>query len=133
MSDRQLGLRFDGRRQADADWRRVLDAIRDVVDYVGAKEVAFDLDLQPSALSNALAERDRHPRADWIPYLIRRAPSLELARALVAPGGLDVVEPPPMTPEQELARLKETLSEVLAPELRAAIYSRAQRRNVEGK
>jgi hypothetical protein len=125
---RQLELRPVAFAQSDVDWRRLLGEMRAVVDYVSLKQASFDLDVAPSVLANSLAERERYPRAEWIPYLVRKAPSLDLARALVEPAGLAVLEPPPISPEEELARLKETLNETLGPELRAAIYQRAGRR-----
>lgn len=107
-------------------WRRVRDEMGRVVQYVGLKQAAFDLDLSPSQLAHALAERDgRRPRAEWIPYLVHKAPDLELAKALVAPGRLEVERAPEMTPEEQLQRFEGALAETVCPEVRAIVYRRA--------
>lgn len=124
----QLPLRYDGVTTAGAWWRHLLGEMERVVSFVTLKQASFDLDLKPSQLAHALAERDnRHPRAEWIPYLVHRAPDLELARALVAPAGLVVERAPEMTAEEKLARLETTIGEHLGPELRAALFERAYR------
>jgi hypothetical protein len=125
----QLPLRYDGVTTAGAWWRHLLGEMERVVSFVTLKQAAFDLDLKPSALAHSLAERDnRHPRAEWIPYLVHRAPDLELARALVAPAGLVVDRAPEMTPAEELASLHQVLAEQLGPDIRAALVARARRR-----
>jgi hypothetical protein len=126
MSPAQLALDYvagDGHRP---HWQHLRRLLREVVDFVGCKEVAYDLDVSPSALLHALDERERHHvRAEWIPYLIRRAPNDSVLEFLASLRGLELVPRKELTPEEELARLKEELAKSLGPELVRGIYTRA--------
>lgn len=125
----ERALEYDREMGAGVWWRDVLAEMQRVVSFVSLKQASFDLDLKPSQLAHALAERDnRHPRAEWIPYLIHRAPDMELARALVAPAGLVVERAPELTPAEELKALHQVLAEQLGPEIRSALVARARRR-----
>lgn len=87
----QLGLRYDSRYLAGEQWGRVLDAFAGVVREVGLKTAAYELDVQPSVLAHAIAERERHyVRAEWLVWAVAKARTPDLAEALVAPGGLTV-------------------------------------------
>lgn len=91
-------------------------AIRDAVDEVGHKEVAFIMDIEGSSLSNLINCRDlgngkhQQPPARLLLLLGKRQKSQRLARMLAKEWGfappLRAVE---LSPEEELRRLKETL------------------------
>lgn len=108
-----------------ATLRRLL---REVVDSIGPKEVAYDLDIAPSSLQHALEGRERHyVRIDWLPYLVRRAKTDEAVEFLAALRGLDVVERPTQTPEQELRALREAVKDSLGADLANAVLAKAKR------
>jgi hypothetical protein len=122
----QLDLRVSHSTLANVLRRRV----RDVVDYVGVKEFAFHVDASPSRLSNGIDERDRHrPLMSWLPTAVILAPDDGVVEEIASWRGLTVAAEKPRSPEQELADLKETLSEMLAPEMRAVVLQRAKRRS----
>lgn len=125
----QLALRYDGQAQAEVDWTRLRDLLREVVDFVGVKQVAFDLDIAPSSLVQALNGHDRHHvRLAWLPYLVRKAPNAAVLEFLAELRGLEVQPAKPLTPEEELAALKEALDESLGPELRTAVLAKARKK-----
>lgn len=121
----QLELRPDWRSLWEP--RRLL--LRAMVYAIGVKQVAFDLDVAPSALLNAVEERERNFPARWEDYLLLHAPREqvdEYLRALARPVGMDIVEAtPPMSAEDELAALKAALTEELGSGARAAVMQRA--------
>ena len=90
----------------DPATRRIrLEAGR-VVAYVGHKQAADEMGVPESNLSHMLAGRgQRYLRVDWVPFLLRAAPDLELARALVEPAGLVVEKAPQVTVEESLLGL----------------------------
>lgn len=53
----QLSLTYRPAHLGGEAWQRQLAVLRSVVDHLGRKEVAFELDVGGSALSDALAER----------------------------------------------------------------------------
>lgn len=55
----QLGLAYPAAYVGREAWQRQLDAIRAAVRHLTAKEVAHELDVGPTNLSDALNERDR--------------------------------------------------------------------------
>jgi hypothetical protein len=91
---------------------------------VGLKQVAFDIDINPSALNHAIAERDRHYlRGEWLLYFVAKAPDSTLADLLVRPGNRETKPIAKLTPEQELTRLKSALDK--NPAIARAIYDEA--------
>lgn len=115
--------------QVETEGKAVLNAARRVVDVVGLQEVAWDLGLNAANLGHMLKGRNgSYFRLAHAPYLLRKAPDVELANALLSPAGLHAMPVVVMTPEEKLARLEATLAEHLGPDLRSAIYERAWRR-----
>lgn len=124
----QLDLSFDGKTQEKQWWASVIEEMRRVVQLIGLKEAAFVIDVKPTNLAHALAERDRHyVRAEWILPLLMRAPDMGLARSLVGPAGLDVEEKPELSAEEKLERLELALASSLGPDMRKSIYDKAWR------
>jgi hypothetical protein len=127
MAD-QLPLRYDETSFFEHWYRRLLRELSAVTTVVGLKEMAFACDAKASVLSNALAERDqRQFQARWLGAYLYRAPDLELARVLVEPGAVDVARTRRLTPEEELAKLREAIGEVCGPMLLQAIQQRVRR------
>ncbi len=100
-----------------------------MVNAIGLKQVAFDLDVSKSQLLNAFDERNNaHVHAEWIDYLVTKAPRElgdEYVASLAALRGLEVIPAKPRTPTEELQDLKDALAESLSPDIRAAILARA--------
>lgn len=125
----QLDLGHDEREFYRYEATKLLKEIGRTISLIGIKEVAYQLQTTEAALTHSVAQRGRHYfRAEWLDYLLKNSPDLELARALVEPAGLVVDRAPEMTAEEKLARLEATLGEHLGPDLRTAIYARAYRR-----
>lgn len=55
----QLSLIYAPSHAGGVAWRSQLESIRAAVNYLGLKEVAFELDVSGSLLCDALNERDR--------------------------------------------------------------------------
>lgn len=96
------------------DWRtagrRLLDHMRAAVDQIGHKQVALEVGVSESFLSQCLSGTNRaHFRAEWVPWLIAHAPSDESLKFLASLRGRDVVEKRPPSPEEQLANLKAAL------------------------
>jgi len=124
----QLSLRYDGASYYEDWWRRVLAELGQVTTVVGLKEMSWTCNAQPSVLANALAERDqRQFQARWLGPFLHKAPDLELAKLIVQPGGAVVQAGRPLTPEEELAALREAIGEVCGPLMLQAINARAKR------
>ena len=111
-------------------WQQIRRLLRSIIDARGVKVVAGELDVAPSQLLNSLDERDRHHvRASWLPWLIVNAPREQgdaLLELLAGLRGLEVIAARPTTPAEELADLKDAISESLGPDLRTAILARAK-------
>jgi len=122
----QIELRYDDRWQRSERWPAVLDAIAGIVVRLGLKQVAGDLDVGPSVLSNALRERDRHAlRMEWLPHLLAHDHDGALSRALMAcTDRWDVTPRVELTPAQENARLRGAI-DALPEAVRDALYSGA--------
>lgn len=127
MSAMQLAIDYGVGAGNDEAGRHLLKLLRAVVDVVGVKQVAFDLDTSPSGLLHALEGKDRHLPAKWIPYLIRKAPSDEIVEFLAGLRGLEVQPRVELTAEQRLERLEEAMSETLGEDIRRVIQQRARR------
>ena len=129
MRTLKVAQRSEQPSELEQEGKSVLEAARRVVDVVGLKQVGWDLDLQPATVAHMLrGQKGSYFRLAHAPYLLRKAPDVELANALLAPAGLHAMPVVTMTPEERLARLEQTLAEHLGPEIRSAIYARAWRR-----
>lgn len=123
-SDNQLELLgyLDG-KAAEA---HMIALVRDVVDCVGLKEAAFQLDMSPSDLSHCLARRKRmHIPIEALPKIVKMAKDNQIPSFIAAIRGLAAVPRETMTPEQRLARLEQAMAEELGPGVRKAIHVRA--------
>ena len=106
----QLSLAYDDRWRHPGEWARVMTEAKRVVDDIGLKQAAFDLDIQPSLLSHAVAERERHYlRAEWLIYLVRKDESGKLLAALADVGGWELSRRIELTSDQRLDRLESAL------------------------
>lgn len=120
----QLELRLDW----SAIWQEYRQLIRRVIDVLGVKQCAFDLDVAPSQLMNAVEERERNLPMKWLPYLLVNAPSElgdEFIGKLAALRGMEVSEARAPSPEEELSALKAALAEELGTGARAAVLQKA--------
>jgi hypothetical protein len=124
----QAELPFATGSDADVRWRRLLDVLRATVEEIGLKQVAYDLDTSPSQVSNALNERDRHHvPARWLIYLARKSRHDEIPWFFAELRGLALTAPPVLTPEEELRRLQEAMTECLSAEVRDVIAKKVRR------
>jgi hypothetical protein len=120
----QLSLRYNPRFARAEAWDELLDAVREVVRDVGLKQAAYDLDVQPSALAHALAERDRHYlRLEWLPYLAGNDNRLKIIRCIAAWAGLEVKPRQQLTAEEWQTRVERALDAV--PELAEIVRRKA--------
>lgn len=117
----QLALSYPASFVGREAWQRQLDAIRAAVKHLTAKEVAHELDVGPTHLSDALNERDRKVwHAHWTHVLKAMLASRvgdelaadllrQLAEADVSttPFAIEVDEA--LTPEEEAAALRREL------------------------
>lgn len=111
----QLALEYQDDEAARAAWHAVHMAFGDAVDMMGLKEVAYRLDVRPSQLADAIAERDRHRIAgEWIVLLLTFCPPIPramLVHALNDVAGFEGATPRrDLTPAEELAKLKAHLA-----------------------
>lgn len=85
----QLPLRYDARWLNSEAWALVLIEAQRVLGDVGLKQAAYDLDVPPSMLAHAIAERDRHYlRGEWLLYFVAKdAEDGRLADAIAKAGG----------------------------------------------
>lgn len=118
--NQQVSLSFPAAYVGGDAWNRQLDVLRAAVKHLGAKEVAFELDVGGTQLADALNERDRkvwHARWSHVvkAMLVARRDdtATELLRALV---DIDVMTTPyaisehvELTPEEEAAALRREL------------------------
>jgi hypothetical protein len=71
----QLALAYSPTHAGAEDWDRELAWLRRVVDVLGHKFVAGELDVAPSNLTDALLERERKDvKAKWVRAIVRMAP-----------------------------------------------------------
>jgi len=125
MAD-QLPLAIEEPRALGTEFLRLL---REVVEHVGLKQVAYDLDMQPSLLAHMMAGRNgnRLP-ATAVPYLIEKAPNEEALDYLAALRYRETMPARPLEPAEELAALKDALAESLGPDLYAAVTAKARKK-----
>jgi hypothetical protein len=124
----QLSLRYEGRSAADEAWEYVLGHVREAVAQIGLAQVAAELDVTASQLSHALNKRERHYfRAEWLLFVIYRAPSPELLRAIADLRDHDIVERKPLEPSEELDAVYAALERQFGVEVRRVILAEARK------
>lgn len=104
--------RIDEFKRARSE-QTLLEAIRLAVAKISIKELAYELDVSPSLLADALAERsNKGVRASWLVTIVDMAPMHEALAVLNALADLKRCEVAPrkeLTPEEKAARLEEKL------------------------
>lgn len=116
------------KREEDSLTKRIRDEAGRVVAYRGHKQAADEMGIPESTLSHMLAGRgQRYLRVDWVPYLLRTAPDLELARALVEPAGLIVAKAPQVTTEESLIGLMRALQSFVQQPVLQPLLEQAHR------
>lgn len=114
MSAQAILPKIDEFRHARAE-QTLLEAIRAAVAHVSIKELAFALDVSPSLLADALAERsNKGVRASWLVKLIDMA---DLPHALGIINALADLKRCECTPRKELTA--EELAERYEEKLRS--------------
>ncbi len=131
----QLPIPWSGRHpldEHDDDSFRLLGRLVDACG--GLKEAAYLLDVAPSVLSHALRRRDRHPfREEWVTRLLEKAGRSDQGRLVcqeyiahkASLCGLEVQRKRPLSPEEKLDALRESIRRNLGPELAAALLREA--------
>lgn len=117
----QLALSYPASFVGREAWQRQLDAIRAAVKHLTAKEVAHELDIGPTHLSDALNERDRKVwHGHWTHVLKAMLGSRhgddvaadllrQIVEADVAATPFAVTEDVQLTPEEEAVALRREL------------------------
>jgi hypothetical protein len=94
-------------------WQDMLDEVRSVVVRREQKHVAPELDLSPSELSGALAEKHRMEfKARHLPALVRMDGGEKVLARLAEHAGFELQRQRVMSPEEKLARLEDALSKL---------------------
>jgi hypothetical protein len=112
----QLALSYSAAHAGADDWQNQLTWLRRVVDVLGHKHVAAELDIAPSTLTDALLERERKSiKGEWIAKLLHMADE-GLRRdwfAMVCPSlGFEVPQPTKTrTAEERLADLERQIAD----------------------
>ncbi len=116
----QVALSFPAAYVGREAWQRQLDALRAAVKHIGPKEVAFELDVGGTQISDALNERDRKVwHASWT-HVVKAMlaskhdeTSQDLLRAIVeadvSATPFAIIDDAPLTPEEEAAALRREL------------------------
>jgi hypothetical protein len=96
---------------SDADaWAEILDCVRDIVRARGNKDMAYALDVSPSDLSHALAERNRFElKLRYLPALLRLRHNDDLPQAIARAAGLELAPARPLTAAEQLERIQAAL------------------------
>lgn len=132
----QLSIAYKPSYAGGEAWQRQLLVLRTVVEHLGRKEVAFELDISGSQLSDSLNERDRKRwAAEWTHVVLAmlamrrdetsRALLRQVAESGMAVTDLVVDEPVELTPEEEVLALRR---ELLAFDGGKAAVERVKRR-----
>lgn len=102
--------------------RRLLDALRQAVANISIKELAFRLNVQPSLLADALAERsNKGVRASWLVTIVDMAPLADALAILNVLGERKRIESRQrreLTAEEKAERYEEKLRSLGATGLR---------------
>jgi len=105
-------------------WQELRELVRQAVAAISLKEIAYRCDSSPSALADAIAERDRKGlRAEHLVAILHAAPESSrqaILEAIVAPLGYKVERVAPLKPEEE-NRLIRAFLEKNAPGLLPAL------------
>lgn len=123
MSEQQA-MRWPTPFAAETRWRRVLDALRTLVDHaaVTRKEVAYNGGTKRQTLDDALAETaGKSPRLRWLLVALEMADQHEGARSLARQVvgeladtiGCELRERPRMTADERARRLEEAIKREL--------------------
>lgn len=92
-------------------WRRILEAVNDICQVAGSKDVTDALDVSPSQLSHMRCERNGNDfKLKHLPSLLRLRHNDDLPRAIARAAGLELAPPTPLTPAQQLERIQAALS-----------------------
>lgn len=121
--NQQMSLVYRPSHLAAEAWKQEVEALRSAVAYLGLKEVAFEVDVSGSSISDALNERDRKRWAgEWTQViqamLAAKGDDLadELSRAIIdAQTSLTIYEASTrqkLTPEQIAKALERELLEM---------------------
>lgn len=116
----QLDLAYNAAHLGAELWQRKLVWIRRVVDVLGHKFVAGELDIAPSHLTDALLERERKSvKGEWIDKLLMLADEgLRRDWLAIVCSALGFEMPAPIrtrTAEERLADLERVITERLGP------------------
>lgn len=107
---------------------RVLAAVRDVADFHGHKVLARWIGKERPHVSKACSGSDRHRfTLQHLVRIIAHAPNDDLIQVLAS------IRQPPATPEEELAALKDAVSEFLGEEGRKGLLRKAERALVRNR
>jgi len=125
----QLSLGYSTDQQGRDVWQAIVEWARRAVDAIGHKEVAYRLNLKPSTLTDALAERKRDDgtnkgmRGEWVTVIAQMSSDgmrSEYLRIVSQPLGYVPQRVRVMDPVEELRATREALAR-LAPGLLAAV------------
>lgn len=116
----QLSISYRPSYTGGEAWQRQLIVLRTAVEHLGRKEVAYELDVSGSFLSDAMNERDRKRwAAEWTHVVlamlcarhddVSRNLVRQICEALVGATSLLIDEPIDLTPEEEAAALRREL------------------------
>ena len=108
-----LDLPFERDARVENAWKRLRAAVYEAVQAIGVKEAAYQLDIAPSLLSDALNERDRKNfQLKWLPTILAIASDahqLAIMSELADYCGFDLVKRKKLTAEERLERLENAL------------------------
>ncbi len=106
---------------------RLLELAREAVAEIGPKQVCFDLDISPSQLSHALAQRDYHRvPADWLIYLTAKSRVGDrIAKFFASMRAFDCVPRLTLTDAEQVIRLKDAIAKNLGPEVQRIVLNTA--------
>lgn len=116
----QLSIAYKPSYAGGEAWQRLLEVLRTATEHLGRKEVAYEIDVSGSALSDALNERDRKRwAAEWLMIMlaalsqrtddVSRSLALQIVEQVAAVAGLVVCEAVALTPEEMVAAYEREL------------------------
>jgi hypothetical protein len=118
----QASLSFPEDHAVKSTERELLDALKQAVANISIKELAYRLDVSPSLIADALAERaNKGVRASWLVTIIEMANTADataILSVLAHRKRLDVVPRKELTAEEKAERLEEKLRSLGATGLR---------------